>query len=179
MSEVRAAYRYALSLLSVAEELKTLDKVSSDVDYLEKLIKESREFSLFLKSPVVSKEKKKVTLRTILHDRVSKLTYDFLLLLLSKDREGLLPEIIDRFYRLRDESLGILDVNTRSAVAFTKAQEKELTDQLERVTKKQIRLKNIIDPSLKGGFSVQFDDTVWDASVRHQLETILRWFAEA
>ena len=40
MSETRAAYRYALAFLGIAEEFKQIDAVSSDIDYLARLLKE-------------------------------------------------------------------------------------------------------------------------------------------
>jgi F0F1-type ATP synthase delta subunit len=35
-----------------------------------------------------------------------------------------------------------------------------------------VRLSVERDPSLVGGFTVQYEDTVWDASVRRQLELL-------
>ena len=178
MSEFRAAYRYALALLGVAEEMKRLDDVSRDLTSIEKLTKELPEFLSFLRSPVVNSEKKKRTLTEILQGKVSDITQKFVLLLASKGREGLLPEIIRQFYKLRDERLGILHVTTRTAVAFKPEQEKQLINQLETATKKKVRLTYILDASLKGGFVVQHDDTVWDASVSRQLELLRERFVE-
>ena len=178
MSEFRAAYRYALALINVAEEMKQLDGISNDLEALERLTKESREFRLFLKSPVVNKLKKKTVIIEILQYKINELTMKFVLLLASKDREGLLPEIIQQFYKLRDQRLGILNVTARTAVAFQPEQERQLVRQLERATKKKIQMKYIVETSLKGGFAIQYDDTIWDASVRHQLEILRGKFAE-
>ena len=178
MSEFRAAYRYALALIGVAEEVNKLDDVNNDLTSLEKLIKDSKEFTLFLKSPVVNSEKKKRVLTEILQGKTSELTLKFVLLLAGKGREGLLPEIIQQFSKLRDERLGILRVTARSTVAFKPEQEKLLISQIETATKKSVRMSYVIDPALKGGFMVQHDDTVWDASVRHQLEVLWERFVE-
>lgn len=177
MSEYRAASRYAAAMLGVAEESTKLDEVSKDCTYIETLLKNVREFRMFLKSPVVNSEKKKKTLKEIFTGRVTDLMMKFIFLLASKGREGLLPEIIQQFYRLRDARLGILNVTARTAVPLTSHQEKTLVGRLEKVTKKRIRLASIIDPALKGGFIVQHEDTVWDASVRHQLELLRERFS--
>lgn len=178
MSEFRAAYRYALALLGVAEEMKKLDEVSRDLASIEKLGKELHEFVVFLRSPVVNNEKKKRTLNEIFQGKIGEITMKFVLLLASKGREGLLPEVIQQFYKLRDTRLGILHVTTRTAVKFKPEQEKQLVAQLEAATKKKVRLTYVVDPSLMGGFVVQHDDTVWDASVRHQLEALRERFVE-
>ncbi len=178
MSEFRAAYRYALAVLQVAEEYKKLDEVSADFQSLENIMDRVKEFSLFLKSPVVSSEKKKVVLAEILRGKVGDITMKFVALLASRGREGMLQEIIRQFYRLRDERLGILNVKATTAVRFTDAQEKQLVSQLELATRKRIRISYIVDPSIKGGFTVQHEDTVWDASVRHQLELLRELFVD-
>ena len=178
MSKFRAAYRYALAVISVAEEQKKLDEMNSDFQFLEGNINQSRDMLLFLKSPVVNSERKKRILSELFQGTVGDVTMKFLNLLASKGREGLLPEIIQQFYRLRDQHLDILNVTARTAVKFSDAQEHQLIGQLERVTKKKIRIGFVVDPSLKGGFTVQYDDTVWDASVRHQLELLLEQFVE-
>ena len=176
MSEYRAASRYATAILGVAQEVNKLDDVSKDFQLIEKLVVGSREFVSFLKSPVVNSEKKKKTLTEIFEGKVADLTMKFILLLASKGREGLLPEITRQFYRLRDVRLGILRVMARTTVPFTPKQEQELREQLEKVTKKKVHLKFVIDPALRGGFTVHHEDTVWDASVRHQLEVLRERF---
>ena len=178
MSEFRAAYRYALALIGVAEEVKKLDEVSRDLASLENLLKESREFLVFLRSPIVNREKKKRTIDQIFEGKLGDVTMKFVHLLAAKGREGLLPEIIKQFAKLRDEHLGILQVTARTAIAFKPDQERQLIAQLEAATKKKIRLTYIPDASLRGGFIVQHDDTVWDASVRRQLEVLRERFVE-
>lgn len=178
MSHFRAASRYATAVLAIAYDLNTLDDVSKDFEYIERLIKEVREFTLFLKSPVINTEKKKRLLSELLQSKISELTFKFITLLASKDRESILPEIIQQFYRLRDERLGILNVKVRTAVQFMSDQEKQLMGQLEKALKKKIRIIYREDSSLKGGFTVQYDDTVWDASVNHQLDMLRQKFVE-
>jgi F-type H+-transporting ATPase subunit delta len=178
MRESRAAHRYALALLEVAEEQKKLDDVRKDFEFIQSLMKDSREFVLFLRSPVITTMKKKHTLSEILKGRVSELVFTFVMLLATRGREGVLPEIIQQFNRLRDERLGILNVTTWSAAKFNDAQQQQLVRQLEEVTKKKVHITYELDASLKGGFLVQHEDTVWDASVRHQLEVLKKRFIE-
>ncbi len=177
MSESKAASRYALALLGVAEETKSLDEVGRDVLTLETLLRQSKEFLAFLRSPVVNKEKKKLVLAEILEKHVGKLMMKFILLLAAKGREELIPEILRQFGRLRDERQGILNVSAKTAVKFTDAQAQALVRQIEETTKKKVRINFTIEPSLKGGFLVQHEDTVWDASVAHQLELLRQRFA--
>ena len=178
MSDVRVAHRYASALIGVSDEMKNLDIIFRDFEFIDKMIREVRELALFLKNPILKTEKKKQVLQELLRSRISDITMKFILLLTVKNREGLLPEIIHEFYRLRDEKLGILNVSVRTAVKFSASQEDHLVRQVSTATKKKVRMKYILDASLKGGFTVQFEDTVWDASVRHQLELLRLKFME-
>ncbi len=172
MLQHRAAYRYALSLLEVALETASLDQVNGDLIMIEKLIVSSADFALFLKSPVIPHVRKKSIMTRIFDGKVNPLTMKFLLLLVAKERASILREIIKRFFLLKDERTGVLNVTARTAVPFSKAQEDELTRRLSDATKKKVRIRWVADPALKGGFSVQYEDTVWDASVRRQLELL-------
>ena len=172
MSNIRASTRYASALLGVAVERNELEAVGKDVGFLEGLISGVPEFALFLRSPVITKEKKKRVLRELLAGKTGETVGAFVLLLASKDRESLLEEIIRQFHRLRDERLGILNVTARAASDFTPEQENRLGGQIGKATGKTVRLKVERDPSLIGGFTVQYEDTVWDASVRRQLELL-------
>ena len=178
MADTRAAYRYALAVIGLSEELKQFDNVSRDFEFLSGLIQQSREFFLFLKSPVVNKERKKVVITEIMKGRVSELTSQFLRLLVSKGRETIIPEIIEQYNKLRDEKMRVLKASVRSVQPLSPEQEKRLVEQLNSVTKKNARLQFVKDENIIGGFVVQYDDTVWDGSVRHQLELLRQKFVE-
>ena len=102
----------------------------------------------------------------------------FVLLVAAKKKEGQLAGIIREYYRLKDELQGILNVKVTSAVPFTAVQEKDIIARMEAMTKMKVRLVTSIDADLKGGFTVQKEDTVWDASLRHQLDALRERFME-
>lgn len=172
MRDTRAATRYAAALLGVAVERGEIDAVDADILSLEKMIGGTPDFALFLKSPVINKERKKKALTAVCEGRIGKTTFTFVMLLAAKGREDLLPAIIGRFRKLRDEHLGILDVTARSASKFTPDQGKRLSERLETVTGKKVRIHFEEDRALIGGFTIQYEDTVWDASVRRQMELL-------
>lgn len=172
MLTTRASTRYAAALLGVAVEQNELDAVTRDIDFLEKLISGVPAFAAFLKSPVISTERKKKALRELLAGKTAQTVGAFVLLLASKDRESHLEEIIREFRRLRDEQLGVVTVKARAAAEFSPDQRKRLSDRVEAATGKKVRLEFERDPALIGGFTVQYEDTVWDASVRRQLELL-------
>lgn len=172
MSNSRAAYRYALAFISVAEEGKRMAAVRDDFAMLARLLRDSRELALFFESPVVSGEKKRAVLAELFKGKIDDLTFSFVVFLASKQRESLLPQIIEEFAKLEDERNGVVNVAVRSATPLTAQQQAALSEGIKRVAGKTVRLTQTTDKDLIGGLTVRFDDTVWDGSVRRQLELL-------
>ena len=73
-----------------------------------------------------------------------------------------------------DERLGTLKVEVSSARALDGQQQAALIQRLEAMTGKKIVLNLDIDSELVGGLMVRLGSTVYDGSVRDQLETLGR-----
>jgi F-type H+-transporting ATPase subunit delta len=178
MSVNRVARRYAEAALELAEERKQGERVASDLELMWSTIKESREFRAFLKSPVVSKEKKRAILAELFRSRLSSFTVDFLNFVIEKGREDLLGAVVAEFFRLRDDRLGIMTLDVRAATELTKDQQQTIVTRFEGITRKKIRVAFSLDKQLKGGFVARVGDTVYDGSVQRQLELLREHFAE-
>lgn len=168
----RASQRYALAIFKVAEELNMIENVSLDLELIRNAIRASHELAILIHSPVINTEKKKQALRAIFGEKISELTLRFVILLTGKNREMLLRSIIDQYADLYDKHRGILNIAVRTAVKVTPDQEQVFARRLEGITGKKVRMTFSVDPAVRGGFTVQYGDTVVDASVRHQLDLL-------
>ena len=79
--------RFALALMELAEEQKQVDRIVQDLELLLQTARGSKDFALFLRTPVVKKEKKKSVIRELFGAKLSPLSLDFLMLLCEKGRE--------------------------------------------------------------------------------------------
>lgn len=172
MRNTRVARRYALALMAAAEEQKKTEAVAADVSLLGGLTAGSRDLRMLLASPIVSIARKRAALHALLGARVQPMTLSFVDLLTTKQREALLPEIVEQFGVLRDERLGIVSVDVTAAVDLTAEQQRALTQALERHTQKKVRVTTLKDPSVKGGLRIRIGDTVLDATVTHKPERL-------
>lgn len=164
--------------MELADEQKQLNRVAEDFEVLQRAIDESREFIAFLKSPVIKKEKKKEVIAVLFRTRVSKITMSFLDLLVEKSREDALKQIVEQFFALRDSKLGIVNVDVRAAAEFSKDQHQAIEQRFATMTKKKVRVSFSLDKQLKGGFIARIGDTVYDGSIRRQLELLRERFAQ-
>lgn len=178
MTNTRVARRYAEALVELAEQGKTMATTVQDLETIREPIRSSREFQLFLKSPVINKEKKREVLHALFKENVLPATLEAVDVIVQKGREDLLAGIIDQFFLIRDEREGIVRVQIRTASEFSGDQTKTLTSKLERYTAKTIRVTFLPDKQLIGGFVARVGDTVFDGSVKRQLELLKLRFAE-
>lgn len=178
MSHYRVARSYAEAFMDLAEEKKLLDRVAEDLRLIQRSATASKELAIFLKSPVINREKKESIFAELFRSSVSPLTMNFLSLLTEKGREDILLEIIEQFFSLSDERMGIVHVEVKGVVELTDDQNKQLRQRLETYTKKKVRFSFSIDRQLKGGFVAKVADTVFDGSVKRQLELMKERFSQ-
>ena len=178
MRDVRVAKPYARALYDAALEQNALADIVADIDKLRALIETSEEFGQLISSPVLSPQFKSETFEQIFADATHPLTINFLKLLASKQRERYLSAMIDVFSAIVDEAAGRLVAQVTTAVPLTPEQEEQLAAHLRAYSGKQVRLETTVDAEIQGGFIVQLDDTVFDASVATQLQRLRQQLAQ-
>ena len=99
---------------------------------------------------------------------------NFLLVLIDHRRLAELSGVISAFEKMVDERLGTLQVDVTSAQDLNPQQQAALVRQLEAMTGKKVRLNLQVDGDLVGGVVVRLGSTVYDGSVRAQLEALGR-----
>jgi len=95
---------------------------------------------------------------------------NFIGILVDRDRLPDLEEIVQTYQKFLDEKLGIIRARVTSAHSLDAAQQKDLAVRLERATGKQVRMEVAVDPTLIGGVVAQVGSTIYDGSVRQQLQ---------
>jgi F-type H+-transporting ATPase subunit delta len=174
MKGTRAAKRYAGALLELASEMKRADEVAADMHLIHDWVKSSPDLRLFFKSPIIDHAKKRKTIDALFKGKINELTEHFLYLLLEKGREALTDLIAIEFAAVHDQLLGIANADLKAVYEFDATDKSSVQSKLEELTGKKIRLSLAIDKSLVGGFLAQIGDTVYDGTVRRQLEILKR-----
>ncbi len=176
MSEQKVSKRYCNSLLDTAIEKNILDFVYKDMELISASLESSRQLSAMLLNPVIKSNIKLSVLESIFKDRIHIETFNFLSFLILKGRENLLSNISKEFLELRDDYLGIVSVKVSSAVSLDDTQIKNFQIKLEKLLQKKVKFIFKIDTSVLGGFIAEVNDTVYDASLKHQLALLKKKF---
>lgn len=178
MSVNRIASRYAKSLIDLAVEQNNLEKIHEDVEHLRQMVRNSKDFTNFLRSPVIQYSRKKKALEALLKDKFEDLTFRFVDLLAAKKREAFLPEIADEFaiqYRALNK---ISQATIITAGEITPELEAKIKDKLQKATLgySNVEVVTKTDPSLIGGFVIEFEGHVYDVSLKYELDQMRKEF---
>lgn len=169
---MKAAIRYAKSLLLLAVERKELDAVSRDMILMDNTIKASRDLVLFLRSPIISKSQKLKALQELFGDKVSSTTNAFIEIIVRKGRESEIVDMVSAFRKLYNEHSGIVEVEITTAGELGTQQREKLSTSLEARTGKKVILTERIDPAVRGGIRARIEDTVIDGTIQYKLEQL-------
>ncbi|MFD1141711.1 ATP synthase F1 subunit delta [Larkinella insperata] len=169
MAESTVAFRYAKSLIDLAQEKDKVEEVYKDMAFFRDVVTKNRDLMLALKSPILRHEKKLAVLRAIFESRVDPLSFSIFNIITKKNREGIMDIIADEFIRQYNFLKGIQKVQVITTVPLTEELRKEFTALVAKATGKEIELEETIDPKLIGGYILRIDDQQVDASIRTQL----------
>jgi F-type H+-transporting ATPase subunit delta len=178
MASSKIANRYATSFFENSLENNNLETVYNDINLFIKTFDESGELRRAVESPVIRTELKLSVLDEIFSNKLSKDTLNFIHFIIDKKREELFYEIAKRFVDMRNEHLGIVEMEVKTAFEFTKEQISNLKDKFETILNKKVIMNINIDKNIVGGFIAQVGDTVYDASVIHQLYLLRKEFKQ-
>lgn len=177
MPNPRLASRYAKSLIDLAIEKDQLEKIFADMQWLQQLVRESRDFANLLKSPIVKPSKKLQVVSTIIKDSVSDVTALFVRLLITKGRETNLPEIISAFISQYKKYKNIYTIKLSTAYPLSEDLKNAIIDQIRKTSVMQnIELETAVNEDLIGGFVLESGDKLLDASIAYDLKQIARQF---
>jgi F-type H+-transporting ATPase subunit delta len=172
------ASRYARALVDLVlrpgaglEPHAAIDQIRG----IETAIRSSAELRNVLLSPAVAPARKRAVIARLAASLgIAPLVRNFLFVVIDHRRTDLLDEIREAFETLVDERLGVVRADVTSARTLSPGQQRELQEQLSRLTGKQVRMEYAVDPNLLGGVSARIGSTIYDGSVRGQLDGLRR-----
>lgn len=178
MSILRIASRYAKSLIDLANEQGKLERILGDINSFLAAV-QNRDLYLLLKSPIVHADKKHQILTLLFGDKFDETTNAFIRLIVTKGREAYLPEIAQEFVEQYKKSKNIITVKLTTAGPMDEATVQAIKKRLieEGVAGENMELNIFTNPKLIGGFVIEFDDRLYDASVAHKLDMLKKEFS--
>jgi F-type H+-transporting ATPase subunit delta len=174
MSELSTLARpYAAAVFKRANETGSAEQWSNTLTFIAAVVKD-REILAIIENPKVGKAKLTQLLLAICQDQIEAEGLNFLKLLVQNDRLILAPQISVLYEAHKAHAEGYVDVEVKTAYAFTKEEQKKFTTALEKTLAKKVRMTVSIDKSLIGGFLAKAGDKVIDGSIKGQLQKLAK-----
>ena len=164
------ANRYANALFGLAKDNGQLETVEADFPRIAEFVRSNEDLRNFIEHPAIIGEEKKKIIRGLFKDnKVNELLYDFLCLTVDKRREAYIPMMCEGYLELLMQYRNRQEAEVETPFELSEDLQKALSAKLEKVTGKNVVLKQIIDTKLIGGIRVRMGDRVVDGSIVHRL----------
>jgi len=172
------AKRYAVAVFDLALELKIESKVQKDMLLVGEVLEENRLLRKVLANPVIEGHSKAKILSEIFEGEIEKLTLKFLVLITKKGREVYLDDICSAYDEVFKEHFDIMPVLLTTAYSADETTKQEILSKLARIAGKTLEVSEKLDKNLIGGFTLDFMDFNYDASIKTQLKQLKKEFSK-
>jgi F-type H+-transporting ATPase subunit delta len=172
MASVAGSYARAFADVVVGGRLDA-NQVLTELHVLGRLLASSADLRKVWENPGIPAEQKRKVLDAIVaREGISRPVRNFVAVLIDHRRVQFFEPIVAQFEKEMNQRLGFAEAQITSARELNEAEKRELENQVQKLTGKKVRARYARDESLLGGAIVQVGTTVYDGSVRGQLERI-------
>lgn len=176
------AHRYARALVDVVLAPGSLLKPDDAVAQLravDNILAASAELRTALLTPAIQTSRKHAVMARLI-ERLggAPLIRNFVNVIINHRRIGIFSDIREAFEQTLDERRGFVRAEVVSAAPLEQGRSASLESELSRLTGKRMRLRFNVNPDLLGGVLARIGSTVYDGSVRGQLQQLRRRLTE-
>lgn len=172
------ALKYARALADVAAEQKLEERVLSGLLDFEGLLESCPELLEVFTNPAIPFSRKRGIVEKVAEKSgLLPIVVNLVLLLLEKARIQQFNQVVEAYEKVLDERKGIVSAQVFSAGEVDESVCRRLQESISNWTGKLVKLNWYRDGSLIGGLKMQIGSTVFDGSIKTQLEEIRRRLA--
>ena len=173
VSKIKTAILYAQAMYDGAESINELDVLYSDAQRLKSLPDEDIALLSGLNTPlrqlsdkieIIDTLAQKMSLCNSLHNTLK--------ILVQNRKLNILPLIISQFILLYQQKHNIAEVEVRTVINLTDAQDQLLKEKLSSILHKNILINYVIDASIIGGLVIRSGTNFIDNSIQHKLNAL-------
>lgn len=167
------AGRYASAIFELAKEAKGLGALETNVSDLAGALKESKELSGLISSPLFSRDDQARVMAALTQKMgLSPTIGNALALMASNRRLFVLPQLLAALKDMIAEDKGEVTAEVTAAAALTAEQAEKLAASLSKSFGKTVKLNTTVDDSLIGGLIVKVGSKMIDTSIRSKLASL-------
>ena len=179
MSLRTSATRYARALLDVAIQVSDPVRIGAELETLVAATRENRDLEYVFASPTVPAPARINVVKAVAEQSgMAPPLARLLVMLAERGRLELLPDLLEVYRERLLAHQNIVRATVTSAAPLADETMKTLAERLSRATGKQVQLTSAVDPALIGGVVTRIGGTVYDGSLRTQLQKMKQRLVE-
>ena len=169
MSLETSSKRYAEALIGYGVEKDNLDILFSEFSSLIQTLEDSKDLVSFIHNPTISKDIKQKVLDELISDNLPN-TSIVINLLSQNNRLDMLLDVCKGFIKQYNAHKDIIEVTVTTPIEISEDIESSIEGYLNSIENGKIKLIKKKDESLIAGFTIDYNNTRLDASVKKRLE---------
>jgi len=178
MASVASTYARAFADVVLDERLDAA-RATAELRTIAGLLSESIELRRVWENPAVPGEQKRGILDGIVErGGISKPARNLVAVLIDHRRVQFLGRIVEQLEKELDARLGFAEAEITSVRGLNDAEKRTLEGAVEKLTGKKVRARYGQDAALLGGAVVRIGSTIYDGSVKGQLQRIKEAISE-
>jgi F-type H+-transporting ATPase subunit delta len=151
-----------------------LERVNDDMLLLYNTCLDIEEFNKLLENPIVPSSTKRKIIKSVFSGNVHEITLSFLYLILKNNREAFLENITRVFLDLYRKKMGFVSVSLTTAISIDDVLRKKIIEIINTAYKADVEMTEFVNENILGGFKLQIEDNLLDASVSTSLNKFKR-----
>jgi len=161
------ARRYAGAVFEIGVESNSLDSWRADLEKLAEYLGNKR-LQFVLREPKIPAQRKEQVVRDLLEGKVQPQALGLALLLVERDLVDHAPLIYTEFEKRYNDYKGLAVAEITTAIPLDEDLRRQVTNELQQMTRKRILLHERVDPSILGGAIARVGDTLIDGSLKRR-----------
>ncbi len=174
MRDETVAKSYAEALFELARRNDRVESYGAAIATVARVLDENPKVRLFLETPRIDDEDKKVVVRHAFGEALPKHVVNFVMVTIDKRRQRLLRDISRGYDLLLDDYLGRENVEVTVARAVDDATTQMIAERLSGALGTRVIPHVRVKPKIIGGLVVRTGDTIYDGSIRRRLDGMRR-----
>lgn len=163
------ANRYARALLSYLPPADA-EGALRQLTAFSGVLNSSKEIRRLLENPTITRDKRETIIQELGGALgLTKPVLNFIMTMAENRRVSEVPKVVAAYERFLDDLLGVVPVEVTVASEITPEQQARLSERINVLTGKKVKMRVRVDRSLIGGMVARIGGTIYDGSISQKL----------
>lgn len=161
----------ASAIFEIARELGMIKEIYNELSECSKLFQDIDIKKYFFDKSILKKDKKELIDKR-LKPILSKETYAFVSILTEHDSIDVLPDIVALYKEIADDYSNIVRVRIITASTIDDKTVEDIIQTVKCFSNNEISYETVVDENIIGGIIVYIGSTVYDYSIKNQIDLL-------